>query len=152
MLWQGSWQIHKIYEFRAFHSPFLSIHSSLVDCLAQVRNKKNIPQILLYFLVDVGVNGHHEKKLSRVSGPKTNFHKRKKINMKNGFCSRSRKTPWFFTWWAYIPILNHTGYIEVIMQRKCGRNTETTFDIKWVIGTYGNWKNQNPGGRFGATS
>ena len=46
----------------------------------------------------------------------------------------------------------HTGYIEVFMQGKCGRNTETTFDIKWVIGTYGNWKNQNPGGRFGATS
>ena len=49
-------------------------------------------------------------------------------------------------------IIRHTGYIEVIMQRKCGRNTETTFDIKWVIGTYGNWKNLNPGGRFGATS
>ena len=26
----------------------------------------------------------------------------------------------------------HTGYIEVFMQGKCGRNTETTFDIKWV--------------------
>ena len=24
----------------------------------------------------------------------------------------------------------HTGYIEVFMQGKCGRNTETTFDIK----------------------
>ena len=24
----------------------------------------------------------------------------------------------------------HTGCIEVIMQGKCGRNTETTFDIK----------------------
>ena len=24
----------------------------------------------------------------------------------------------------------HTGYIEVIMQGKCGRNTETTFDIR----------------------
>ena len=30
----------------------------------------------------------------------------------------------------------HTGYIEVFMQGKCGRNTESTFDIKWVIGTY----------------
>ena len=47
----------------------------------------------------------------------------------------------------YNPITAHTGYIEVFMQGKCGRNTETTFDIKWVIGTYGNWKNQNPGGR-----
>ena len=25
------------------------------------------------------------------------------------------------------------------------------FHIKWIIGTQGNWKNQNPGGRFGAT-
>ena len=24
----------------------------------------------------------------------------------------------------------HTGYIEVFMQGKCGRNTESTFDIK----------------------
>ena len=37
---------------------------------------------------------------------------------------------------------HHTGYIEVFMQGKCGRNIETTFDIKWVIGTYGNWKSQ----------
>ena len=42
----------------------------------------------------------------------------------------------------------HTGYIEVIMQRKCGRNTETTFDIKWVIGTYGNWKKSKSWGPF----
>ena len=26
------------------------------------------------------------------------------------------------------------------------------FHIKWIFGTQGNWKNQNPGGRFGATS
>ena len=26
--------------------------------------------------------------------------------------------------------LDHTGYIEVFMQGKCGRNTEATFDIK----------------------
>ena len=51
-----------------------------------------------------------------------------------------------------IDLNSHTGYIKVFMQGKCGRNTETTFDIKWVIGTYSNWKNQNPGGRFGATS
>ena len=24
--------------------------------------------------------------------------------------------------------------------------------LKWIIGTHGNWKNQNPGGRFGAPS
>ena len=26
------------------------------------------------------------------------------------------------------------------------------FHIKWRFGTHGSWKNQNPGGRFGATS
>ena len=26
------------------------------------------------------------------------------------------------------------------------------FHIKWIFGTQNNWKNQNPGGRFGATS
>ena len=26
------------------------------------------------------------------------------------------------------------------------------FHMKWIIETYGNWRNQNPGGRFGATS
>ena len=51
-----------------------------------------------------------------------------------------------------LTVFLHAGHIEVIMQGKYGRNTETTFHIKWVIGTYVNWKNQNPGGRFGATS
>ena len=23
--------------------------------------------------------------------------------------------------------------------------------LKWIIGTHGHWKNQNPGGRFGVT-
>ena len=26
------------------------------------------------------------------------------------------------------------------------------FHTKWRFGTHGSWKNQNPGGRFGATS
>ena len=26
------------------------------------------------------------------------------------------------------------------------------FQLKWRFGTHGHWKNQNPGGRFGATS
>ena len=64
-------------------------------------------------------------------------------------CSLNYK---FNTWKFQAQNMGHTGYIEVVMQGKCRRNTETTFDIKWVIGTYGNWKNQNPGGRFGATS
>ena len=36
---------------------------------------------------------------------------------------------------------------------KCGLLDLTVCDLIWVIGTYYcNWKNQNPGGRFGATS
>ena len=36
----------------------------------------------------------------------------------------------FFKWVFPSTYAYHTGYIEVIMQGKCGRNTETTFDIK----------------------
>ena len=35
--------------------------------------------------------------------------------------------------------------------QKCGGIGSNGFHIKWKIGTHGNWKNQNPGGRFGAT-
>ena len=31
-------------------------------------------------------------------------------------------------------------------------NSELQTSPKWIIGTHDNWKNQNPGGRFGATS
>ena len=40
----------------------------------------------------------------------------------------------------------------IIMLEKCGRPDINVFHIKWIIGNHGNWKNQNPGGRFGATS
>ena len=33
-----------------------------------------------------------------------------------------------------------------------GRLGNSGFQLKWSFGTHGNWKNQNPGGRFGATS
>ena len=56
---------------------------------------------------------------------------------------------WIIT---YVRESPHTVYIEVFMQGKCGRDTETTFKLKRMFGTHGNWKNQNPGGRFGATS
>ena len=46
----------------------------------------------------------------------------------------------------------HGSYEWIIMLEKCGRLDLTVFHLIWVIGTYGNWKNQNPGGRFGATS
>ena len=39
-----------------------------------------------------------------------------------------------------------------IIYQKSGRLGSNEFHIKWIIGTHGNWKNQNPGIRFGATS
>ena len=33
-----------------------------------------------------------------------------------------------------------------------GRLGSNGFQLKWRFGTHGNWKNQNPGGRSGATS
>ena len=38
------------------------------------------------------------------------------------------------------------------MHEKCGHSMDNRNKLKWIIGTHGNWKNQNPGGRFGATS
>ena len=40
-----------------------------------------------------------------------------------------------------LTILTYTGYIEVFMQGKCGRDTETTFELKRRFGTHGNGKN-----------
>ena len=48
--------------------------------------------------------------------------------------------------------MEHGSYEWIIMLEKYGRLDLTVFHLIWVIGTYGNWKNQNPGGRFGATS
>ena len=50
--------------------------------------------------------------------------------MKN--CFYLKISYWFFLTLSSQKCLfsEHTGYIEVIMQGKCGRNTETTFDIK----------------------
>ena len=42
--------------------------------------------------------------------------------------------------------------LRIIMHEKCGRPDSNEFQLKWRFGTHGNWKNQNPGGRFGATS
>ena len=48
--------------------------------------------------------------------------------------------------------LSHSDYDWIIMLQKCGGIGSYRFHIKWMIGTHGNWKNQNPGGRFGAIS
>ena len=48
--------------------------------------------------------------------------------------------------------LIHGSYKWIVMLKECGRPDLNVFYLKWIIGTHGNWKNQNPGGRFGATS
>ena len=50
-----------------------------------------------------------------------------------------------------IHTLAQGSYEWIIMLKKCGRLDLTVFQLIWVIGTYDNWKYQNPGGRFGAT-
>ena len=42
--------------------------------------------------------------------------------------------------------------IELLYIKKCGGIGSNGFHIKWIIGTHGNWKNQNSVGLFGATS
>ena len=49
-------------------------------------------------------------------------------------------------------LCNHGGYRWIIMLEKYGHPDLNVFHLKWIIGTHGNWNNQNPGGRFGATS
>ena len=49
-------------------------------------------------------------------------------------------------------LYRHGSYEWIIMHEKCGRPDSNGFQLKWRFGTHGNWKNQNPGGRFGATS
>ena len=51
---------------------------------------------------------------------------------------------------SYSP--SHGSYRWIIMLEKCGHSHLNVFQLKWIIGTHGNWKNPNPGGWFGATS
>ena len=39
---------------------------------------------------------------------------------------------------------SHGSYEWIIMLEKCGRLDLTVFHLIWVIGAYGNWKDQNP--------
>ena len=45
----------------------------------------------------------------------------------------------------------HGSYRWIIILEKCGRPGINVFHIKGIIGNHGNWKNQNPEGRFAAT-
>ena len=45
-------------------------------------------------------------------------------------------------------ICTHGSYKWIIMVEKCWRPDLTIFHLIWIIGTYGNWKNQNPGSRL----
>ena len=44
----------------------------------------------------------------------------------------------------------HDSYEWINMLEKCRHLDLIVFHLIWAIGTYGNWKNQNPEGRFGA--
>ena len=46
----------------------------------------------------------------------------------------------------------HTAYEKFIIYNKLGHIGLYGNKLKWIIGTHGHWKNQNPGVRFGATS
>ena len=46
----------------------------------------------------------------------------------------------------------HGSYRWIIMLEKCGQSDLNVFHLKWIIGTHGNGKNQNPWGRFRAGS
>ena len=46
----------------------------------------------------------------------------------------------------------HGSYKWIIMLEKSRRPDLNVFHLKWIIATHGNWKNQNPEGRFWATS
>ena len=46
----------------------------------------------------------------------------------------------------------HTVLENFIMSNKLGHSMDNGNKLKWIIGTHGNWKNQNSGGHFGATS
>ena len=46
----------------------------------------------------------------------------------------------------------HSAYSWYIKWQKCARMGLDGFHIKWMIGIHCNWKNQNPGSCFGATS
>ena len=50
------------------------------------------------------------------------------------------------------PEPSHTAYKNFIMSNKFGGIFVNGNKFNWIIGTHGNWKNQKPGGRFGATS
>ena len=49
-------------------------------------------------------------------------------------------------------VIIHSTYSWNIKRQKCARMGLNSFHIKWMIGPHCNWKNQNPGSRFGATS
>ena len=49
-------------------------------------------------------------------------------------------------------ILLHTALEDFILSNKLGHLMDNGNKLKWIIGTHGNIKSQNSGGRFGATS
>ena len=52
--------------------------------------------------------------------------------------------------WVQLKV--HTVWEKFIKSLILGGTGLNRNKLKWIIGTHGHWKNQNPGGRFGATS
>ena len=52
---------------------------------------------------------------------------------------------WFLCkFWGHLRASEHGSYKWIIMLEKFGCLDLTVFHLMWAIGTYGNWKNQNP--------
>ena len=57
------------------------------------------------------------------------------------------------TWWSQFLTKDHSHHLGISYYfNLLGHLTSNGFQLKRRFGTHGNWKNQNPGGRFGATS
>ena len=54
--------------------------------------------------------------------------------------------------WSNTIIRHIIAKTELLYPQNCGGIDSNVFHIKWIIGTHCNWKNQNPGGHFGATT
>ena len=66
----------------------------------------------------------------------------------SGFTSFKGKT----VFESFLDFVRHTDWEWFIKSLKLGGTGLDGNKLKCTIGTHGHWKNQNPGGRFGATS
>ena len=75
--------------------------------------------------------------------------------MKGSKCLLSRENHNYRKWWKSSLqnfVSKNSTYSWNIKWQKCACMGLNVFHIKWIIGIHCNWKNQNPGSPFGATS